>query len=438
MNLLTEPWLPVRLRSGVVEWVRPADVARGDVLAFAANRADFNGALLQFAIALLQTCWAPRSQVAWNKSFRQPPSRDELQAAFAPVQAAFVWEGEGPRFMQDRELSSTSDTKRKSAVSIDGLFIDAPGVSTKIKNIDHFVKRGGVQQLCPHCAATALLTLQINAPTGGAGHRTGVRGGGPLTTLVLPEASTPEQQEAFSLWHTLWLNVRVRSDASEALPSDTLNLDDAATLTAWQRLFPWIGPQSVLQSGESVSPVALHPHHVLWAMPRRIRLDLQHTASGVCDVCLRSHDACIRQYRTQNCGLNYEGGWCHPLSPYYRHKAEWLPVHPQKNGLRYSHWLDWTLGRGDDRPDSAEAAVRPATVLGAFDAQRALQHELHLRLWAFGYDMDNAMARCWVEATLPLYALLSCGSEDRALVHSDVRSWLDAASDAASQLRRVV
>nr|WP_231886596.1 type I-E CRISPR-associated protein Cse1/CasA [Methylomonas methanica] len=61
-------------------------------------------------------------------------------------------------------------------------------------------------QLCPSCAATALFTLQTNAPSGGVGHRVGLRGGGPLTTLVLPKASQT------TLWQKLWLNVFNQED----------------------------------------------------------------------------------------------------------------------------------------------------------------------------------------------------------------------------------
>ena len=66
------------------------------------------------------------------------------------------------------------------------------------------VKRGGAPVLSRAAAAMALFTLQTYAPSGGAGHRTGFRGGGPLTTLALPG---PPPGEPPTLWHLLWANV---------------------------------------------------------------------------------------------------------------------------------------------------------------------------------------------------------------------------------------
>lgn len=105
---------------------------------------------------------------------------------------AFEFDGAGPRFMQDFALPDGAS----DSFGISALFIETPGENALRKNKDHFIKRGGITALCPCCAATALLTLQINAPAGGAGHRTGLRGGGPLTTLLL---CSP----AMSLWHDL-------------------------------------------------------------------------------------------------------------------------------------------------------------------------------------------------------------------------------------------
>ncbi|MCP4406671.1 MAG: type I-E CRISPR-associated protein Cse1/CasA [Gammaproteobacteria bacterium] len=55
---------------------------------------------------------------------------------------------------------------------ISELLIEAPGGNTLKENRDYFVKRGEVNCLCFPCIAMALFTLQTNAPSGGAGHRT--------------------------------------------------------------------------------------------------------------------------------------------------------------------------------------------------------------------------------------------------------------------------
>ena len=67
--------------------------------------------------------------------------------------------------------------------SIAALLIESPGENALRNNSDHFRQARQVECLCPDCAAPALFTLQTNAPAGGVGYRTGLRGGGPLTTL---------------------------------------------------------------------------------------------------------------------------------------------------------------------------------------------------------------------------------------------------------------
>jgi CRISPR system Cascade subunit CasA len=62
----------------------------------------------------------------------------------------------------------------KRRKSLDSLLLpEIPGAQTTKFNKDHFVKRGVTEHFCPHCAALALFSLQLNAPSGGKGYRTG-------------------------------------------------------------------------------------------------------------------------------------------------------------------------------------------------------------------------------------------------------------------------
>jgi len=60
------------------------------------------------------------------------------------------------------------------------------------------------------------------------------------------------------------------------------------------------------------------------------------------------------------------------------------------------------------------------------------------RLWAFGFDMDNMKARCWYEATLPLYGLADCQPQAQLQAQEEVARWLAGAELAASSLRAAV
>jgi CRISPR system Cascade subunit CasA len=415
MNLLHEPWLPVRRRDGQREWIAPDRLSDPVIVAFDAARPDFNGALAQFAIGLLQTTTPMDSPIEWKKLFENPPDAATLRNWFVPVETAFEFDGDGARFMQDFSLQAGEGTSSE----IDALLIESPGESTKEKNTDHFIKRQQVSAICPHCAAIALLTLQINAPAGGAGHRTGLRGGGPLTTLTV---SQPQR----SLWQDLWLNVRERSLF--------LAQGGDATKSAPHFSFPWLAANSAIQkdAGET-APIQAHPAHVFWAMPRRIRLDFDALSAGGCDICGQASVHLVRHYVTKNRGLNYKGAWDHPLSPYYETKEGWLPLHPQPGGLGYRHWLGWVMGMSTEKKKQ-----RRARVVDHVLAHRQRQIGGQLRLWAFGYDMDNMKARCWYESTLPLYGLADCGPDAQRRVESEVSVWLAGADLAAFYLRSAI
>jgi len=423
MNLLdqTSAWMPVRQHDGTCRWIAPHELSDPCIAAFNAGRADFNGALAQFAIGLLQTALAPHSASAWRASYRQPPEASELAAAFAPHGHAFELDGDGPRFMQDIDLRSDEG----EAVGIAGLLIDSPGENTLKNNGDHFVKRGRVQQMCRHCAALALLTLQMNAPSGGRGHRTGLRGGGPLTTLLVAPARSDDSR---SLWHTLWLNVQEHG-----------RFEDGAGRTEAHLIFPWLACQSSLQKDEegSVAPSQVHPLHVFWAMPRRIRLDFDRATEGLCDICGRAGTDLLRGYVSRHHGLNYKGAWRHPLSPYCERDGEWTSQRPKAGGIGYRHWLGWILGMQDGRRhvEAADAVSRCISDEG----ERRMDTEF--QLWAFGFDMDEKKPmkpRCWYEATLPLFSLDGLSAEDRQSLRAEVGSWISAADQAASALRGAV
>ncbi len=387
MNLIHDPWLPVRRRSGAAERIAPWQVterfAEDPVIALASPRADFDGALVQFLLGLLETALAtPDARDRLSRPWRTPPDSWCLREAFAPLAGAFELFGNGARFLQDLTLESEGAGEEP----IERLLIEAPGVNTAKLGKDHFVKAGRVRCLCPACAAAAVLTLQINAPSGGQGHRTGIRGGGPLTTLVVD----PE-----SLWGTLEANLLAADSPRRARGGRP------------EERFPWLAPTRTSErgTGRETTREDVDPLQVYWAMPRRLRL-VADTAEATgadptfCDLCGAPAEPAVRGYLAVNLGVNYTGPWEHPLSPHGVDVASGLPF-PVKGGQlgpTYRHWLGLV--------QSFEEGRRyPARVVTAF--QRRMDREgrgtrKEYQLWAFGYDMDNMKARAWVESHLPL------------------------------------
>lgn len=140
MNLLEEQWIPVRLLDGSRQRIAPHELAGPQVAAFDAERADFNGALAQFAIGLLQTATPVDSGIEWRGLLKNPPDAQTLQAWFSPHTAAFEFDGTGTRFMQDCDLRGSDG----EPVGIGSLVIEAPGENTIKNNSDHFTKRSQV------------------------------------------------------------------------------------------------------------------------------------------------------------------------------------------------------------------------------------------------------------------------------------------------------
>src|ERR1700709_2274620 len=109
MNLIHDAWLPIRRRSGATERIAPWQVterlAEDPVIALASPRADFDGALAQSLIGLLEPARSTPGVPA-GLTGRTPPDPASLRAAFAPLAGAFELFGAGARFLQDLTLES--------------------------------------------------------------------------------------------------------------------------------------------------------------------------------------------------------------------------------------------------------------------------------------------------------------------------------------------
>ena len=88
MNLLHDPWMPVRGADGQRHWITPDRLGEPQWRAFDADRPDFNGALAQFAIGLLQTTTPVANVIEWRGRLRSPPDQATLAAWFSPVATA--------------------------------------------------------------------------------------------------------------------------------------------------------------------------------------------------------------------------------------------------------------------------------------------------------------------------------------------------------------
>lgn len=411
MNLINDAWIPIVRKDGTREKIAPWQIAeqQNPVIEISAPRPDFQGALYQFLIGLLQTVAPPEDIRQWAEYWQDPPEAGDLRDKFKSIASAFELDNPNSiAFLQD--FSMPEGELREVAA----LLIEAPGGKTIKDNLDHFVKAGSVDGACDTCVTTALFTLQINAPSGGSGHRVGVRGGGPLTTLL-----TPEEPSA-SLWQKIWLNVLAIDEAAPACNE------------ASPKVFPWCAETRISdKTGGPILPndESIEWSHIYWTMPRRIRLETPKKL-GDCALCGEENTLLFTHYHTKNYGMNYEGPWVHPLTPYRydpKRQAPPLSLKGQQGGLGYRHWLGFVW---KDEGNGDQAAINVQSYLEK--KSRYLSADNNIGLWCFGYDMDNMKARCWYEHHLPVIAV---DQAYRDIFFSLIGDLITSAKDAVKELR---
>ncbi|MBW7923022.1 MAG: type I-E CRISPR-associated protein Cse1/CasA [Rubellimicrobium sp.] len=347
-NLVNNAWIPVVDKDGTRRVIAPWQMADDAILRPDWPRPDLNIACLELLIGLVFLADPPADRRDWHG--RPSPDPGRLRARLAPFVPAFDLLGEGPRFMQDRARIEGDASKP------DMLFIDSAGGQTVRNNADLMVWRDRYPALDPALAAMALYTLQAHAPSGGAGNRTSMRGGGPMVTLVQPEGG---------LWSLIRANVPYGTSATpEALP--------------------WMRPTITSEGGKQVFPAQAHPAEAFFGMPRRLRLIAENgLITGVVQ----------RPY-----GTNY-AGWDHPLTPYYRLKLtdEWLPKHPRAGLFGYRGWLGVIVAGEED-----SGLQRRAGTLRAWHDRSGGKTA---RVLVAGWAMDNMKPRDFVQSSPPFVAL---------------------------------
>ncbi|MFH1769028.1 MAG: type I-E CRISPR-associated protein Cse1/CasA [Candidatus Omnitrophota bacterium] len=383
MNLINDVWIPVRRKDGGKLKIAPWQITQGigtdkEIIELAAVRPDFNGALIQFLIGLLQTTCAPKRKSDWRLWLNNPPSAGELRDKFGPVSFAFNLDGAGPRFMQE---NLSEDILPKN---IEMLLMGFPQKNTCEKNADHFIKRGYVIRLCSHCAAAALFSLQLNAPANSF-LRSGIRYGGPVTTVL-----RGMHGKSYSLWNACWLNI-VGENYFSRFDSFSLNEQD--------KIFPWL-LKTVVDSKVTIQDI--HPYQIFWAMPRRIDMKFKHAENEFCLLCEESADLFVEEYLEGIHGISYEGIYPHPLTPLREDKNNVPQPVSCPGNIGYRYWAGFVVN--DNKVGKFKRNPAPVVM------ERAKYD--NVEIWAFGYRMRQMNILGWNEGVMPVVCF---ADEDKKL-----------------------
>jgi len=388
MNLVKDVWLPVVRQNGekdkiaICQLLAEYDV--NPVVEILSPRPDFKNALYQLLIGIVQVVATPEDEEEWAELFDDPYSASDFSRKVLAYEDCFEIDSKGPAFMQDYDMPE--DCKEES---LKNLFINLPANEHYTPADENFVK-GEPHYIDGYWAAVALYTLQTFAPSGGSGYRVGLRGGGPLTTIVLP------QQEA-TLWKKLWLNVLSQEKVS-------LLLGDLSR-SSKEDIFPWMKETKISKNGKQLFSSEVHPFYHYFGMPRRMRL-IFSDEKGCCDISGVESKNLVKAFRVKNLGNNYDGAWTHPLNAYSfdPKKPDELPlsIKAQPGGIGYRHWLGQTLESYNVAP-----AIVVQQLMNNSHYRRDIARKCGVKLWVAGFDMSNMKARCWYDSIMPFYALSS-------------------------------
>lgn len=365
MNLINDPWIPVRTRDGVAT-ISPSEIVRPDVVALAFPRADLNGAVQEWLIGLVTIAAAPADEKTWRASWSKRPTADDLHELLTPLPPAFYLE----IFAQDQTLNC-------EPTQIDQLLVDSEGESTAANGLDLMTRVGQIGALSPSMAAAALITLQTMAPEGGSGpdesgKRVGfyasVRGGGALSTTV---------QVGDDLWGSIWPNVETIEQ-----------LSDRGTVTNPIDALPWM-----TSSAADITPENSHPATVYFATPRRVQLIVrQNTQRLACSISGEIPEQIITEYRRLPGGRRF-AGWSHPLSPMIIGKERTSPRRARASRIGMRDYVGLIA-------NDATGKSRPAQAVAHYRVHRLQAGSAHLS--ARGFVVNQAAVSGWQSGGAPI------------------------------------
>lgn len=193
MNLLEDPWIPVRSAGGTGEFrlltyrqllCEPSDWQ------VSLPRDDLELACLQLLVCMTQIMFLPENIAELRERLATPLTPGEFTAGIAPCLDWFDLDHSTQPFMQSNEVKATKVTP------IQKLLIGLP----EGNNHAFFNEAGEVQHLSGTLAAIALFNQASNGPNWSGRYKGGLRGGAPITTLVFGN----------SLREIVWRNVLTR------------------------------------------------------------------------------------------------------------------------------------------------------------------------------------------------------------------------------------
>lgn len=287
MNLLEDPWVPVRADCGRGEFrlltYRDVLCGSGQNWQISLPRDDLELACLQLLVCMTQVMFLPNEDVELRARIATPLASDEFDTAIAPYAEWFDLDHHTQPFMQTRGVDGEWTSMQK-------LLPGMPEVTSKSATAHCFFNEvSEARYLSGAVAAIALFNQASNCPSFGGGFKGSLRGGAPITTLVFDA----------DLRRMVWRNVLTRIRLAERqidAPGPTLDKP------------VWVEPiteKSVIQWNRIglMRGLFWQPAHVELVKSEGVR---------ACDVLGGDAVAGYSGFRKEKFNFTVEGVWLHP------------------------------------------------------------------------------------------------------------------------------
>lgn len=417
MNLLCDPWIPVRADGGTGEFRQITYeklLCQENKWQISLPRDDLEMACLQLLICLTQVFFLPTDYKVLRHRIKKYLTSEEFADGIAQVETKwFDLSDPDTPFMQTRGVSAEEITP------IQKLLIGMP----EGNNHSFFNEVGEVRRLSASCTAIALFNQAANSPSFGGGFKGGLRGGAPVTTLVLGE----------SLCDTVWRNVitldRVKNRLGGVYKHD-LSTDKPT----------WVEP---IRKNETIYSTSIGLMRGLFWQPAHVELLLPEKSAS-CDLLGIQSEAVYTGFKKEKFSYALIGSWPHPhgamISNVKEAKTKGTKVEQRFVSFAYSApaWTqlsEFTVPRVTEKTSKEATAKESTTPAESILQSPELFPNAWLHLLVGGYRANKASI---IERRHELVSLAQGWDEDRGRLLQLVELGLAAKEWLRKKLYRAV
>ena len=281
MNLLKDKWIPIQYQ-GTFKHISLKELLTEDAnCQISLPRDDMELACLQLLVSLTQVLFIPEGKPQLRERIQQPITELKYIDAIEGKVDWFELDHPEQPFMQVREVKAAELTDMaKLYAGLTGAtssaFVNEPDLASR---------------LCGTCTTIGLFNQASNCPSFGGGFKASLRGGSPVTTLVMGR----------DLRQTLWLNVLSKESLTSVMPwyEETFN-----EKPNWVQL---------VKAKEQVEAHKTGLVRGLFWQPAHIELVKGEEVSE-CDCC-GQQDVLYTGFKKEKFVYDFNGVWPHPHGP---------------------------------------------------------------------------------------------------------------------------